>query len=70
MSHDFRQAITFEPSLVAVDADLSQIKLNPSPFTIERRLDTPFFENTYFSVAPVRTADHFELIQQFEAELS
>jgi hypothetical protein len=29
----------------------------------------PFSENSYFSSAPLRTAEHIELIQQFEAAM-
>ena len=69
VSRDYGQSLIIEPSLVAIGIDLSQLKLQPSAFTVERRADTPFFANTYFSAAPIRTEDHLNLIQEFEAAI-
>ena len=73
VSADFRQEIQFERFYRRVPmlgiADASQIGLKPSPFSIERRVNTPFSENTYFSAAPLGTFAHLELLQQFETAL-
>ena len=69
VSADFRQEIQFEPAAFSLSADASQIGLKPSPFSIERRVNTPFSENTYFSAAPLGTFAHLELLQQFETAL-
>ena len=61
--------ITFEPVSIAMHLDISQTKLNPGFFSIERRAEVPFSEDTYFSQAPLRTTEHLELIQEFEAAL-
>jgi hypothetical protein len=41
----------------------------PGPFVIERRADTPFVENLYFSQAPLKTRDHLALITAIETQL-
>lgn len=40
-----------------------------APFTIQRRADTPFSENKYFSEAPLPTDQHIALLKAFEAEV-
>lgn len=65
VSEDYHQEVYFEPSLVWT-ADASRIGLKPSPFTIERRANVPFSENTYFSAAPLGTSEHLALLQEFE----
>lgn len=70
VSRDLDQTIAFEPVSIAMGLDASQTKLNPGLFTIERRTEVPFSEDTYFSQAPLRTAEHIELIQHFEAALN
>jgi hypothetical protein len=37
-------------------------------FTIQRRGQTPFEENKYFSEAPLPTDIHINLLEQFEAD--
>jgi hypothetical protein len=39
-------------------------------FSIQRRENTPFSENKYFSDAPLPTDVHIKLLEQFEADLS
>jgi hypothetical protein len=38
-------------------------------FSIERRAEVPFVENTFFSNAPLRTREHVELVKAFEDSL-
>jgi hypothetical protein len=40
-----------------------------SDFSIQRRADTPYSENKYFSNAPLPTEEHIKLVEQFEADL-
>lgn len=61
--------IIFEPTAILIGPDTSQLKLTPSMFSIERRIETPFGENTYFSGAPLTTTEHFELIEEVEEAL-
>ena len=40
-----------------------------SQFRIERKLNTPWSENRYYSIAPLHTEDHLGLIEEFEHAL-
>jgi hypothetical protein len=68
-SEDLSHPIIFEPTAVLIGPDTWQLKVVPSVFSIERRAETPFKENTYFSGAPIGTAEHLKLIEEMEAAL-
>jgi hypothetical protein len=68
-SHNLKHQFAYEPTNIFLAPDLSQVKTSPAVFSIERRVEVPFGEDTYFSTAPVRTAHHLKLIEQFEAAL-
>ncbi len=70
VSKDLDQAVNFEPVSISLHFDLTKTKMNPGHFSIERRADVPFSESTYFSQAPLRTAEHLALIQEFETSLA
>jgi hypothetical protein len=40
-----------------------------APFTIQRRAETAFAENKYFSEAPLPTNEHVALLETFEADV-
>ena len=63
------QPVEFSTSGVIIGCDVWNMKLGPAPFTIERRVDTPFSANKYFSSAPLPTEDHIAFLKQFEAEV-
>ena len=44
--------------------------LIPAQFIFERRADSPFSDNLYFSSAPVRTADHVKILDELEGVLA
>ena len=69
-SADLRHPFTFEPTAVLFNIDSSQVKIAPQMFSIERRADIPFAENTYFSGAPLRTKEHIELLKRFESAIT
>ena len=68
-SADMKHAFNFEPTTVMLNVDTSQAKTPPAVFSIERRADVPFSENTYFSSAPLRTSEHIEIVKAFETSL-
>ena len=68
-SADLKHPFTFEPTAILFNVDSSQAKIAPQMFTIERRAEIPFAENTYFSSAPLRTAEHIAIVKTFEESL-
>jgi hypothetical protein len=44
--------------------------IQPSPFSIERRINIPFNENVFFAQAPLRTSDHIKLLDLLEQALA
>jgi len=69
-SGDLTHTIIFEPTVVLIGPETWQLKITPNQFSIERRADIPFSENTYFSAAPLPTGEHLKLIEEVEAALS
>lgn len=63
------QSLKYRTSAISFQYDPLTVKLTPAPFTIERRQDVPFSENKYFSVAPLPTDLHTELLTEFEKAL-
>ena len=55
---------------VLVDYDQLDRKHPLGRFSIQRRDNTPFSENKYFSDAPLPTDVHLRILEQFEADLS
>ncbi len=70
VSENMTQEFRFEPTAIVLNADVSNSKIFPVPFSIERRNGVSFSQNTYFSSAPLRTGEHLELIRQFEKSIS
>jgi hypothetical protein len=68
-SADLKHPFTFEPTTIMLNVDTAQVKTTPAVFSIERRAEIPFAENTYFSNAPLRTAEHIEILKSFEASI-
>lgn len=57
--------------LVSTSIDYDQLtRKHPlGRFSIQRRENTPFFENKYFSEAPLPTDVHIRLLEEFEAAI-
>ncbi len=63
------EPLVFSPIRSTVDFERHLRPLAMAAFDIQRRADTPFSENKYFSEAPLPTDVHFELLQRYEADL-
>jgi hypothetical protein len=61
---------TYEVVNLSLDYDQLTRKHPLGAFTIQRRENTPFGENKYFSSAPLPTEMHLKLLQNFEQELA
>lgn len=59
-------SLPFETAGFVLAFDPTQTKQLYTPFQIQRLIDTPFSQNKYYSGAPLRTADHIQIIQDFE----
>ena len=70
LSGTLNHPILFEPTAVMIGPQTWSMKIVPNSFTIERRAETPFNENTYFSSAPLPTSQHIELIEEIEQALT
>jgi hypothetical protein len=52
--------------IAAVDRSKFTGRRKPISFTLDRRLGLPFENNIYFSMAPLRTKDHLEVLRSIE----
>jgi hypothetical protein len=52
-----------------VDFERFQRQVAMAPLTIQRRNDYAFSDNTYFSEAPLPTALHVILLEQYEKDI-
>jgi hypothetical protein len=69
LSEDLGQGFIVEPTTITVYIDVTQARIGPAKFTIERRAESPFSEKLYFSSAPLHTDIHLELVDKFEKSL-
>jgi hypothetical protein len=58
--------ISYDYSSIILPPDPSVQQWRPSQFQLERKLNFPTSENRYYSVAPVHTEDHLDLLRIFE----
>jgi len=65
----YGQALQHQPASTSITYDPLSVKAGPANFTIERRADTLFKENKYFSTAPLPTDEHINFLQDFEADV-
>lgn len=64
-----RQRVAADVNQISIGFDPSQIKNPPSSFSVERRLNAAYFENIFFSTAPLHTELHIELLEKLEGSL-
>jgi hypothetical protein len=62
-------SLPFETVGVSLAFDSSQSRQLFTPFQIQRLADTAFSEKKYYSGAPLKTSDHINIIEYFEAAL-
>jgi len=62
-------SLPFELTGITLAFDSSQSKQLYTPFQIYRLADTSFSQNKYYSGGPLKTSDHVQLINDFEASL-
>ena len=59
----------YETAGITLKVDDFNMKFSPAVFSIERRVDVKFSDNTYFSTAPMPTSEHVKALEQFETAL-
>jgi hypothetical protein len=64
---NFGKSLVYEPQGINLSYDPSTTQIGPAPFSIQRRDGAPYADNKYYSVAPIRTNVHLELLEQLEA---
>jgi hypothetical protein len=67
VNDNFGKALPYQPVAVGLQYDQTTTALGPAPFNIQRREGSPFGDKKYFSVAPVRTKIHLELLDLVES---
>jgi hypothetical protein len=63
------ETLSYELTTLVIDYDQMARKHPLGRFSIQRRDNTPFSENKYFSEAPLQTDDHIALLERFETDL-
>jgi hypothetical protein len=69
LSDNLKQGFIADTTGLIVNVDNTQTKITPAKFTIERRADTAFMENIYFSSAPMHSDVHLKFVEKLEASL-
>jgi len=64
------QNIKYHPLWTAVGIDPLTRKNPIAAFTLQRRAETPFGENKYFSESPLPTDLHIKFLEEYEADIS
>jgi hypothetical protein len=66
----YQQLLNYQPSALVVSFDPLSVKVGPSHFSIERRADSPYEENKFFSAAPLPTDEHIQMLEELETDLN
>jgi hypothetical protein len=65
-----QEDLKYEPTSILIDYDQLIRKHPLGAFSIQRRDNTPYSENKFFSAAPLPTDIHKRLLEEYEASLS
>jgi hypothetical protein len=63
------QPLPYLPSRLAGDFERYPNNIPLAAIDIQRRAETPFSENKYFSEAPLPTEVHYALLEEYERDL-
>jgi hypothetical protein len=63
----WQEPVEYYPANLAVGHDPMARRYGIAPFTITHRSEARYFENKYFSEAPLPTDTHLSLLKEFEA---
>lgn len=66
----YHQPLNYQPAAFYLAFDPLSVKTGPSNFSIERRADTLFKENKFFSSAPLPTEEHIHMLEELETDLN
>lgn len=69
LSETINENLVYEPVNIVFNFDNLRRKHVLGPFSLQRRDNTPFSDNRYFSSAPLPTDLHIKLLKEYEAEL-
>lgn len=69
LSRIWQEPVKYESLSVRVGHDPTSRKNGIAAFTIEHRGEARFSENKYFSEAPLPTATHWEMLEQYEKDV-
>jgi hypothetical protein len=70
LSSNVEEEKTFEVGGINFTPDQTRSKGNPPAFRFERALNVPFSEKRYYSIAPLPTGKHIELLDKLEVLLA
>ena len=65
----YKEHLNYDVAMLSIDHDTFNRKYPLGRFSIQRRENTPFSENKYYSDAPLPTKVHINLLKQFESDL-
>ena len=69
VSEVWQEPIQYEPMILHIGHDPLTRKYGIANFTIQRRAESRFSENKYFSEAPLPTDVHLKLLEQYEKDI-
>ncbi|HVC46283.1 MAG TPA: hypothetical protein VND90_03460 [Terracidiphilus sp.] len=66
VAENFKQNLEYEPATVGLSFDTLSTKFGVAGFSVQKREGVAFWENKYFSAAPLKTSVHLELLEEWE----
>jgi hypothetical protein len=66
VAENFKLDLEYVPTTIGLSFDTLSTKFGVAGFSVQRREGVSFWENKYFSSAPLRTTLHLELLEELE----